>query len=77
MTTDLAQAKETIRRCREYREAGKVEAVLRSEIDSRLRLIFPSADDESWINHYTVGTEAHTKVGQAPAAGLSTASSTI
>ena len=65
MIADLEQAKETIRRCREYREAGKAEAVLRSEINSRLRLIFPSADDESWINHYTAGTEAHAKVGQA------------
>lgn len=65
MTTDIKQAKELIRRCREYREAGRTEAVLRSEINSRLRLIFPSADDEPWINHYTAGTEAHTKVGQA------------
>ena len=64
MTADMAQAKETIRRCREYRESGKAEAVLRSEINSRLRLIFPSDDDQSWINHYTAGAEAHTRVGQ-------------
>jgi hypothetical protein len=62
-TTDIAQAKEAIRRCRELRDAGKPEAALRSEIDSRLRLIFPSPEDESWINHYSVGAEAHTKVG--------------
>ena len=65
MIADLAKAKETIRRCREYRESGKAEAVLRSEINSRLRLIFPSIDDESWINYYTAVTETHIKVGQA------------
>ena len=65
MTVDLEQAKETIRRCHGYREAGKAEAVLRSEIASRLRRIFTSVDDEAWINHYTAGTEAHTKVGLA------------
>ena len=65
MTADIGQAKEMIRRCRQYRKEGKVEAVLRSEIDSRLRLIFPTAEDESWINHYTAGAEARTKVGQA------------
>src|ERR1017187_9530385 len=65
MTTDVTQAKETIRRCREFREAGRPEAVLRSEIQSRLRLIFPSPEDESWINHYSAGAEAHTKVALA------------
>lgn len=65
MTFDVAQAKETIRRCREFREAGKPEAVLRSEIQSRLRLIFPSLEDETWINHYNAGAEALTKVGTA------------
>ncbi|HZT26584.1 MAG TPA: hypothetical protein VFA57_12845 [Pseudolabrys sp.] len=65
MSADIAQAREAIRRCREHREAAKVEAVLRSEFLSRLRLIFPSAADESWINHYSTGTEAHTKVGKA------------
>lgn len=65
MTGDIAQAREAIRRCREFRNAGKVEAVLRSEFLSRLRLIFSSVEDESWINHYSAGTEAHTKVGKA------------
>jgi methylase of polypeptide subunit release factors len=63
MTTDIAQAKETIRRCREFRDAARPEAVLRSEIQSRLRLIFPSLEDETWINHYNAGAEALTKVG--------------
>lgn len=65
MTVDIAQAREAIRRCREHREAGKAEAVLRSEFLSRLRSIFSSPDDEIWINHYSAGTEAHTKVGKA------------
>ena len=65
MTADIAQAREAIRRCREMRDAGKVEAVLRGEFQSWLRLIFPAAENESWINNYNEGTEAHTKVGQA------------
>ena len=60
---DLAQAKEAIRRCREHRLAGRAEAVLRGEFDSRLRLIFPTPRDEAWINHYTSGAEARTRVG--------------
>jgi hypothetical protein len=52
MAIDIAQAKETIRRCREFRDVGRPEAVLRSEIQSRLRLIFPSPEDETWINHW-------------------------
>lgn len=65
MAADIAQARETIRRCREFRNAGKVEAVLRAEFLSRLRLIFSAAEDEAWINHYSAGTEAHTKVAKA------------
>lgn len=65
MAFEIAQAKETIRRCREFRDAGRPEAVLRSEIQSRLRLIFPSSEDETWINHYNAGSEARTKVGTA------------
>ena len=65
MSEDIAQARETIRRCREIRQAGSVEAVLRSELNSRLRLIFPDQGDVSWINHYGEGTEAMTKVGLA------------
>lgn len=63
MTGAIEQARETIRRCRELREAGRVEAVLRSEFHSRLRVIFPDAKDEAWINHYGEGTEAATKIG--------------
>ena len=65
MTADVLQAKEAICRCREFRDSGKVEAVLRAEFISRLRRIFPSSDDEGWINHYSSGTEAKTKVGKS------------
>ncbi|MCI0719579.1 MAG: hypothetical protein L0338_11515 [Acidobacteria bacterium] len=63
MSADIAQARETIRRCLQFREAGKPESVLRSEIQSRLRLIFPSTQDEAWIDHYSAGAESHTTVG--------------
>ena len=63
MNKDIAQAREAIRRCHELRQAGSVEAVLRSELISRLRLIFPDRGDEAWINHYGEGTEAGTKIG--------------
>jgi hypothetical protein len=65
---DIAQARETIRRCRGFRAEGRPEAVLRSEIQSRLRLIFPAVEDEAWINHYSAGAEAHTIIGQASGA---------
>jgi len=64
MTIDLVQASELIRRCLDFRSRGEVEAVLRSEFQSRLRVIFPGPEDEAWINHYTKGTEAHTVIGR-------------
>ena len=68
MTGDVTHARETIRRCRQLRDAGKVEAVLRGEFQSRLRLIFPDAADQTWINHYGEGAETGTKVGRAEGA---------
>lgn len=65
MSANIDQARETIRRCRALRDAGKVEAVLRSEIQSALRVIFPAPEDQSWINHYVEGAEAHTKIGKS------------
>ena len=62
MSGDIQHASEAIKRCRELREIGSVEAVLRSEFQSRLRLIFQSKEDEKWLNHYSAGTEAKTKV---------------
>jgi len=63
MTADIARIRETIARCRMLRDAGHVEAVLRSEFQGRLRLMFPDTAHDTWINNYTEGTEAHTKVG--------------
>ena len=65
MTSPVEQAMEAIRRFRELREAGKPEAALRSEFNSWLRLIFPAQEDKTWINHYSEGTEAATRIGQA------------
>ena len=64
MTANSAQAQELIRRCRHLRETGEIEAVLRSELMSRLRLVFSQPEDDSWISHYSMGSEAHTLVGQ-------------
>ncbi len=63
MSADLRQACEAIARCRGLRQNRAVEAVLRGEFQSRLRRIFPGVDDQSWINHYGEGAEAHTRVG--------------
>ncbi|MGO8671934.1 MAG: hypothetical protein ACLQVD_11285 [Capsulimonadaceae bacterium] len=65
MTADVVRIRETIARCRMLRDAGHVEAVLRSEFQGRLRLMFPDTAHSNWINNYTEGTEAHTKVGTA------------
>ena len=65
MTTDNEQARELIRRCLRLRDSGVNEAVLRSELMSYLRLIFLQPEDDSWISHYSKGTEAQTIIGQA------------
>jgi len=62
MSEEIPHAIEAIRRCRELRDSGSVEAVLRSELQSHLRLIFSSSEDENWLNHYAAGSEAKTKV---------------
>ena len=65
MTANNAQARGLIRHCRQLRESGAAEAALRSEIMSRLRSIFPCPEDNSWINHYSQGTETRTTVGRS------------
>ncbi len=65
MTTDNEQARELIRRCLRLRDSGENEAVLRSEFMSYLRLIFLRSEDDSWISHYSKGTEAQIIVGQS------------
>lgn len=62
MSAEIEQARELIRRSLSFRDEGRPEAVLRSEIQSRLRQVFPGTEDESWVNHYSAGTEAHTRL---------------
>lgn len=63
MTVDLEQARDAMVRCRRLRDEGAVEAVLRGEFQSRLRRVFPDADDGRWIDHYGEGAEALTTIG--------------
>lgn len=65
MNADIENIREAIARARMLRDGGHVEAVLRSELQGRLRLMFPDASHVSWINNYTEGSEAHTKVGMS------------
>ena len=64
MSEDLTPAKEMIRRCLALRDLGRPEAVLRSEVQSALRTVFPNVEDKQWIDHYVEGTEAHKKIGK-------------
>src|SRR5690242_16104357 len=58
-------ARDLLARALQLRNAGRSEAVLRSEFESRLRSVFPGDADEVWVNHYAEGAEAHTRVGKA------------
>src|SRR5690554_1729728 len=61
----MESAKQMISRCRRLRDEGRPEAVLRSELASRLRQVFPGPEDQLWIDHYTEGEEAATRVGRS------------
>ena len=63
MSWSLSAAKNLIARCGELRKQGRSEAVLRAEFQSWLRQVFPDPEDEAWVNHYSEGAEAHTKIG--------------
>jgi len=63
MTWSVAEARNLVARCRQLRDAGQSEAVLRAEFQSWLRRVFPDPADEAWVNHYSEGAEAHTTVG--------------
>lgn len=65
MTDNLVPIRNMIARCRRLRDEERSEAVLRSELVSRLRQIFPDTADQSWIDHYTEGTEAATRIAKA------------
>lgn len=67
-TSPLAAAKNLIARCIQFRSDGRTEAVLRAEFQSWLRQVFPDPADELWVNHYSEGAEAHTKIGTATGA---------
>jgi len=64
MPDQLTSARQTISRCRRLRDEGRPEAVLRSELASRLRQVFANDVDQQWIDHYTEGTEAATRIAQ-------------
>lgn len=61
----MESAKQMISRCRRLRDEGRPEAVLRSELASRLRQLFPDSEDQLWIDHYTEGEESATRVGRS------------
>lgn len=65
MTWSSSAARDLIARCSHLRSVGRSEAVLRAEFQSRLRSVFPAPADESWVNHYSEGAEAHTRVGRS------------
>jgi methylase of polypeptide subunit release factors len=47
----------------QLRAANRPEAVLRAEFQSWLRQVFPDPADETWVNHYSEGSESHTRIG--------------
>jgi hypothetical protein len=65
MTWSVTAARSLIARCTQLRDEGRTEAVLRAEFQSWLRQVFPDPSDEGWVNHYSEGSEAHTRVGVA------------
>ncbi len=65
MTEQLAAAREMIGRCLRLREQGSVEAVLRTELASWLRRVFPDQQDTAWVNHYTEGVETAVRIGRS------------
>jgi len=64
MVDSIEAAQQMISRCTRLRNEGRPEAVLRSELASRLRQIFTEPADQSWIDHYTEGTEASTRIAR-------------
>ena len=62
---NLEEARRAISRFLTLRDNQANEATLRAEFLSRLRLIFPDAEDEYWINSYAQGAEAPAVVGLA------------
>ena len=69
MTWSVAAARSLIARCTQLRDDGRTEAVLRAEFQSWLRQVFPDPSDGAWVNHYSEGSETHTRIG-LPAGGI-------
>ncbi len=66
MTWSIPSAQNLLARAILLRHDGRNEAVLRGEFQSWLRRVFPDAEDQSWVNHYSEGAEAHTRVETTP-----------
>lgn len=62
MTWSTESAQSALARAIQLRDAAKNEAVLRGEFQSWLRRIFPGAADQAWVNNYSEGAEAHTRL---------------
>ena len=62
MTWSIPSAQDLLRRSLRLRRDGRNEAVLRGEFQSWLRRVFPDAEDQAWVNHYSEGAEAHARV---------------
>ena len=62
MTWSIPSAQDLLGRSLRLRRDGRNEAVLRGEFQSWLRRVFPDAEDQAWVNHYSEGAEAHARV---------------
>ena len=62
MTWSIPSAQDVLARTIQLRRDGQNEAVLRGELQSWLRRVFPDAKDQAWVNHYSEGAEAHMRV---------------
>lgn len=62
MNWSIESAQNALARAIQLRNAGRNEAILRGEFQSWLRRIFPDAADQTWVNNYSEGAEAHTRV---------------
>jgi methylase of polypeptide subunit release factors len=65
MTSSTAAARDLLARCKQLRDEHRNEAVLRAEFQSWLRRVFPSPADDSWVNHYSEGAEAHAVIAMS------------
>lgn len=62
MNWSIESAQNALARAIQLRNDGRNEAVLRGEFQSWLRRVFPSAEDQAWVNNYSEGAEAHARL---------------